>query len=92
MDRNPADDLPDLYRKVLDALARLEAAGDRTAAYDLRLRAHRTYATRWDEGGRRALHRIARDAEARLASGRRTMPSRALAAAAPAWRRRTRAA
>jgi hypothetical protein len=70
-DRNPADDLPELYRAVLDALARLESAGDRNAAFDLRTRAHRTYATRWDEGGRRALQKIAREADARLAPGRR---------------------
>jgi hypothetical protein len=78
-DRNPADELPELYRTVLDALARLEATGNRTVAWDLRQRAHRTYATRWDEGGRRALHKIAREADARSASGRRSGAARTLA-------------
>jgi hypothetical protein len=71
--RNPADELPDLYRKVLDALARLEAAGDRATAYDLRVDAQRAYARNWNERGRRTLQRIARDADARAraAEGRR---------------------
>jgi hypothetical protein len=78
-DRNPAEELPVVYREVLDALARLEAAGDRAAAYDLRTRAQRTYATRWDDGGLRALRKLVREAEGRLTSGRRTPEARTLA-------------
>lgn len=65
-DRNPAEVLPLVYREVLDALAGLEAAGERAAAYDLRLRAQRIYATRWDDGGMRALQKIVREADARV--------------------------
>jgi hypothetical protein len=78
-DRNPAEELPLVYREVLDALALLEAAGDRAAAYDLRVRAQRTYATRWDEGGLRALHKIVSEANGRLRPGRRTVQEHALA-------------
>jgi hypothetical protein len=77
-DRNPAEVLPLVYREALDALARLEAAGD-SAAYDLRERAHRTYATRWDDGGLRALRRIVREADARLTPSRRNAQAEALA-------------
>jgi hypothetical protein len=65
-DRNPAEVLPLVYREVLDALARLEAAGERAAAYDLRVSAQRIYATRWDDGGMRALQKIVREADGRL--------------------------
>jgi hypothetical protein len=78
-DRNPAEELPVVYREVLDALARLEAAGDRAAAYDLRTRAQRTYATRWDEGGLRTLHKLVREADGRLGARRQTHETRQLA-------------
>lgn len=77
-DRNPAEELPIVYREVLDALARLEAGGDRAVAYELRQRAQRTYASRWDDGGRRVLQRILRDADARHAAGRQADAPRTL--------------
>lgn len=84
-DRNPASELPDLYRTVLDALARLEATGDRAAAYELRQRAHRTYAAHWDERGLRTLQRLVREIDAKTAAvvrrsgGAAPMTSRELA-------------
>lgn len=81
-DRNPAEELPLVYREVLDALARLEAAGDRAVAYDLRQKAQRIYATRWDDGGRRALQRFLRDAEARHAAGPQMTATHSLATTA----------
>ena len=78
-DRNPAEELPLVYREMLDALALLEAAGDRGAAYELRVRGQRIYATRWDDGGLRALQKIVREAHARLGPGRSTAPARNLA-------------
>jgi hypothetical protein len=65
-------DMPHLYREVLDALARLERAGQRSAAYDIRRRACRVYATRWDVSGRRALAKLAREAHDRLAADPRS--------------------
>ena len=67
-DHNPAEKLPELYRAVLEAVARLERAGERRSAYEIRRKAVRTYSTRWDDGGRRRLQRLERDAKVRLAA------------------------
>ena len=66
----PADEMPALYRAVLDTVWRLERVGERDYALDVRRRAVNTYATRWDEGGRKELVRINRDALRRLAESR----------------------
>jgi hypothetical protein len=65
----PAELLPGLYREVLEAVTRLERAGQRELAFDIRRKALRAYSTRWDERGRRALERLARDARAGLIIG-----------------------
>lgn len=65
-DHIPAEELPTLYRAVLETVARLERAGERSFAFDVRKRALRTYSTRWDEGGRRALIKLDREAQLRL--------------------------
>jgi hypothetical protein len=68
--QTPAQDMPGLYRAVLDTVWRLERAGEREAALTIRQRAVRTYSTRWDEGGRKELLRINRDALRQLANSR----------------------
>lgn len=65
-DRTPAEELPRLYRAVLDTVARLEHAGERDAAWRFRQAALRTYSTRWDERGRRSLEKLNRDAQQHL--------------------------
>jgi hypothetical protein len=70
-DRTPAEQLPHLYRAVLDTVARLEHLGEREVAYRIRRDALRTYSTRWDERGRRALEKLNREAQQRLATSRR---------------------
>ena len=65
-DRTPAEELPSLYRAVLDTVSRLEHVGERAYAFDIRRRALRTYSTRWDDGGRRALVQLNRKAQVRL--------------------------
>jgi hypothetical protein len=67
-EQNPAELLPCLYRTVLDSIARLERAGERTAAFEIREKAIRTYSRRWDERARQTLERLDRHARARLAA------------------------
>jgi hypothetical protein len=69
----PAEELPTLYRAVLETVARLERAGERSFAFDVRQKALHTYSTRWDEGGRRSLIRLDRDAQARLQASNRAV-------------------
>ena len=62
----PAEELPTLYRAVLETVARLERAGERAFAWEIRQKAVRTYSTQWNASGRRTLLRLDRDAQARL--------------------------
>jgi hypothetical protein len=75
----PAEELPMLYRAVLETVARLERAGERSFAFDVRQKALHTYSTRWDEGGRRSLIRLDRDAQARLQASNRAVARTAIA-------------
>jgi hypothetical protein len=56
MDPNSlAEELPSLYRAILDRVAELEAAGRRAEAARIRAAATQTYSRAWDERGRRRL-------------------------------------
>lgn len=65
---SPAEDLPALYRAILDGIADLERAGQHQEAALIRTEATRVYSTSWDEGGRRRLLQIRRRVE-RVISG-----------------------
>jgi hypothetical protein len=50
-----AEDLPELYRAILDRVAELERVGFRREAGRIRLSATRAYSDAWDETARRHL-------------------------------------
>jgi hypothetical protein len=52
---SPAEELPALYRALLDRVAQIEAEGRRAAAYRLRSETTRIYSKCWDDRARRAL-------------------------------------
>ena len=52
---SPAEELPGLYRAILERVAELERLGQRPEATRIRLHATRAYSGAWDEAGRRSL-------------------------------------
>jgi hypothetical protein len=64
---SPAEQLPAIYRAVLDSIAELERRGERPEASRLRTEAIRAYSRSWDLRGRRRLESILRRAERALA-------------------------
>jgi hypothetical protein len=57
---SPAEELPALYRAILDRVAQLEADGDRKEAARVRATATRIYSRAWDERARRGLEDLLR--------------------------------
>jgi hypothetical protein len=55
---SPAEELPALYRAILDGVADLERAGQHREAALIRAEATNVYSTSWDDGGRRRLLHI----------------------------------
>jgi hypothetical protein len=53
-----AEDLPEIYRAILDRVADLERIGARGDAGRIRQRATRAYSDAWDESARRQLLRL----------------------------------
>ena len=60
---SPAEELPSLYRAILDRVALLEAAGERGEAARVRLQATTAYSRAWDARARRELEGLLRRAE-----------------------------
>ena len=74
---SPAEELPALYRALLDRIAQIEAEGRRAAAYRLRSEATRIYSKCWDDHARRALKDLLNRASAdRLAASDHDRESR----------------
>lgn len=86
---SPAEELPALYRAILDRVASLEAAGDRAEALRVRSAASKAYSRAWDDRARRQLEALLRRAERPTTAERpRGRPGRSVrpptrAAAAP---------
>jgi hypothetical protein len=59
---SPAEELPALYRAILDQVAVMEASGERGAAATLRPAAPAAYSRAWDERARRRLETLLRGA------------------------------
>ena len=55
-----AEELPAIYRAVLDRIGQLEAAGQRAVANRVRADAIRIYSRAWDERARRELTALLR--------------------------------
>ena len=62
MESTLAEELPDLYRAILDAVAQLEAAGERQRAGRVRRDATAAYSRAWDDRARRRLVALLREA------------------------------
>ena len=58
--KSPAEELPALYRAILDRVAALEGAGERVQAARLRTDATDAYSRAWDERARRRLEALLR--------------------------------
>lgn len=56
--QSAAEQLPALYRALLDRVAEIEAEGRRTVAYRLRSDATRIYSKCWDDRARRSLEQL----------------------------------
>ena len=79
-----AEDLPELYRTILERVAALERLGARAEAGRIRAEATRAYSNAWDESARRVLTALLARAERARAGSvprgwslrRRAAPSR----------------
>lgn len=58
----PAEEMPALYRAILDRVAELEAAGQRAEAARVRRAATAAYSRAWDDRARRRLTALLRAA------------------------------
>ena len=81
---SPAEELPSLYRAILDRVALLEAADERAEAAAVRSKATAAYSRAWDDKARRQLEGLLRRAErptiAERILGRRGQPEAGRAA------------
>ena len=58
--KTAAEELPELYRALLDRIAQIDAAGHRQLAYRIRAKATQIYSRAWDERARRGLEELLR--------------------------------
>lgn len=60
--KSAAEELPALYRALLDRIAQIDAAGQRSVGYRIRMEATRIYSRAWDDRARRGLEELLRQA------------------------------
>jgi hypothetical protein len=60
--KSAAEELPALYRAVLDRIAQIDASGQREIGYRMRVEATRIYSRAWDDRARRRLEDLLRQA------------------------------
>ncbi len=77
----PAEELPSLYRAILDRIAELEAAGQRADAVRIRRDATRSYSRAWDARARSELEGLLRRAIAPTVAERLTGRARGVGTA-----------
>ena len=63
--KSASEELPALYRAVLDRIALLDGAGEHVVAYRIRVQATRIYSRAWDDRARRGLDALLRQASER---------------------------
>jgi hypothetical protein len=81
---SPAEDLPALYRAILDRVAALESDGERAQAARLRADATEAYSRAWDERARRRLEALLRRSERETPGDRQRTRTGRRGATAPA--------
>ena len=69
---SPAEDLPALYRAILDGVTVLERRGARTEAGRIRLAATRAYSTAWDAEQLRRLEQLVERCRVAIEQAERT--------------------
>ena len=60
--KSASEELPALYRAVLDRIAQIDASGQRAVGYRIRVEATRIYSRAWDDRARRGLEDLLRQA------------------------------
>lgn len=58
--KSAAEEVPALYRALLDRIAQIDAAGNRVFGHQLRTEATRIYSRAWDDRARRGLEDLLR--------------------------------
>lgn len=58
--KSASEELPALYRALLDRIAQIDAAGHREVGYRIRSEATRIYSRAWDDRARRGLEGLLR--------------------------------
>jgi RNA-splicing ligase RtcB len=60
--KSAAEELPALYRALLDRIAQIDATGNRVFGHQIRTEATRIYSRAWDDRARRGLEDLLRQA------------------------------